>query len=112
MIIGGKTYEKNKDYFYDKQILIGCFSGSFSFIGIIFKEKVIEIKIIGDIFLRILMMPVVLLVMGAVIEAVGNLDYHELGRIGGKMFFWFMISTFLAAPTLGMVLGNILCQVK
>jgi len=52
------------------------------------------------------MMPVVLLVMGAVIEAVGNLDYHELGRIGGKMFFWFMISTFLAAA-LGMVLGKI-----
>ena len=52
------------------------------------------------------MMSVVLLVMGAVIEAVGNLDYHELGRLGGKMAFWFMSSTFLAAA-LGIVLGKI-----
>lgn len=96
--------KKIKTISMTKQILIGAFLGIL--IGIIFKEKVIGIKIIGDIFLRMLMMPVVLLVMGAVIEAVGNLDYHELGRIGGKMFFWFMISTFLAAA-LGMILGKI-----
>jgi len=96
--------KKIKTLSMTKQILIGTLLGII--MGLIFKDKVIGIKIIGDIFLRLLMMSVVLLVMGAVIEAVGNLDYHVLGRLGGKMAFWFMLSTFLAAA-LGMILGKI-----
>jgi Na+/H+-dicarboxylate symporter len=52
------------------------------------------------------MMSVVLLVMGAVIEAVGSLDHRELGRLGVKMFFWFTFTTIIAAA-LGIILGNI-----
>lgn len=96
--------KKIKTISMTKQIMIGTLLGIL--LGIIFKDKVIGIKIIGDIFLRMLMMSVILLVMGAVIEAVGNLDYHELGRLGGKMAFWFMLSTFLAA-VLAMILGKI-----
>jgi len=96
--------KKIKTISMTKQIMIGTILGIL--LGIIFKDNVIGIKIIGDVFLRLLMMSVVLLVMGAVIEAVGNLDYHELGRLGGKMAFWFMFTTFLAA-VLGMILGKI-----
>ena len=101
--------KKIKTISMTKQIMIGTILGLL--LGIIFKDKIIGIKIIGDIFLRLLMMSVVLLVMGAVIEAVGNLDYHELGRLGGKMAFWFMCSTFLAAA-LAMFLGKIFRQEK
>lgn len=96
--------KKIKNISMSKQILIATFLGIL--LGVIFKDKIIGIKIFGDIFLRLVTMSVVLLIMGAVIEAVGNLDYHELGKLGAKMFFWFMFSTFIAA-SLGMVLGRI-----
>lgn len=44
--------------------------------------------------------------MGAVIEAVGSLDPKELGKLGGKIFAWFMGLTALAAA-LGIGLGYI-----
>ncbi|MEG1331902.1 MAG: dicarboxylate/amino acid:cation symporter, partial [Eubacterium sp.] len=75
-------------------------------LGIIFGDKIAGIKILGDIFLRLIQMSVVLLVMGAVIESVGHLDTGELGRLGGKMFFLFMLSTLVAAA-LGIFLGEI-----
>lgn len=101
--------KKIKNISMSKQILIATFLGIL--LGIIFKDKISGIKILGDIFLRLVTMSVVLLIMGAVIEAVGNLDYHELGKLGAKMFFWFMFTTFLAA-TLGMVMGRIFISGK
>ena len=77
------------------QILIAMIAGMAA--GLLIGPPIGQIKFLGDIFLRLIQMSVVLLIMGAVIEAVGSLDPKELGKLGGKIFFWFMTSTMLAA---------------
>lgn len=73
-------------------------------VGLAVGPSIAPIKIFGDIFLNLIQMSVVVLVMGAVIEAVGDLDAKGLGKLGMKMAIWFMASTFLAAA-LGIFLG-------
>jgi len=75
-------------------------------IGLIVGPAIAPVKVVGDIFLRLIQMSVVVLIMGAVIEAVGSLDPKELGKLGGKIFAWFMALTALAAA-LGIGLGYI-----
>lgn len=87
-----------------KQILISMIIGII--IGLLFGDKAAGFKIIGDIFLRLIQMSVVILIMGAVIEAVGNLDTKDLGKLGAKMILWFMLFTILAG-IIGIGLGNI-----
>ncbi|MEG0553897.1 MAG: cation:dicarboxylase symporter family transporter, partial [Carnobacterium sp.] len=66
-------------------------------VGLSVGETVAPIKVVGDIFLRLIQMSVVLLVMGAVIEAVGSLSPKDLGKLGLKSLAWFMFSTIIAA---------------
>lgn len=84
------------------QVMIATILGVI--VGIIFQEKVESFKVIGDVFLRLIQMSVVVLIMGAVIEAVGSLEAKELGKIGLKVFVWFMGSTILAA-IIGVLFG-------
>lgn len=84
------------------QVMIATILGVI--VGIIFQEKVESFKVIGDLFLRLIQMSVVVLIMGAVIEAVGSLEAKELGKIGLKVFVWFMGSTILAA-IIGVLFG-------
>lgn len=86
------------------QIMIATVLGII--IGIIFQDAVSDLAIIGELFLRLIQMSVVILIMGAVIEAVGGLAAKELGKIGVKVFLWFMGSTILAA-IIGIVFGLI-----
>lgn len=88
-----------------KQILMAMIIGIIA--GMLLGENARNLKIIGDIFLRLVQMSVVILIMGAVIEAVGNLETKDLGKIGIKMLFWFLIFTILAA-IIGISLGNLL----
>ena len=87
------------------QIMIGMVAGMLA--GLIVGPAIGPVKVIGDIFLRLIQMSVVILIMGAVIEAVGSLDPKELGKLGGKIFAWFMLLTALAAA-LGIGLGYII----
>ena len=66
-------------------------------VGLLVGEAVAPIKVLGDIFLRLVQMSVVLLVMGAVIEAVGSLAPKDLDKLGIKSLAWFMLSTLIAA---------------
>lgn len=86
------------------QVLIATILGVVA--GIAFPEIMVNFKFIGDVFLKLIQMSVVVLVMGAVIEAVGSLEPKELGKMGAKVFAWFMGSTVLAAA-LGVLLGLI-----
>ncbi|RRD65407.1 dicarboxylate/amino acid:cation symporter [Fretibacterium sp. OH1220_COT-178] len=65
--------------------------------GYIVGPSIAPIKIFGDIFLRLIQMSVPLIILGAVLEAVGQINPKELGKLGFKMFAWFGISTVLAA---------------
>lgn len=86
--------------------------------GLIGKEKVQGIKILGDIFLRLIQMSIIVLVMGQIIEAVGELNPKELGKKGVKVIGIFFASSFFAAvfgiffaqifkPGLGLQLSSI-----
>ena len=75
--------------------------------GYLFPQFMIDTKFIGDVFLRLIQMSIVVLVMGAVIEAVGSLKISELGRLGGKTLAGFMVTT-LFASYVGIVIANVL----
>ncbi|MGX7106829.1 dicarboxylate/amino acid:cation symporter [Hutsoniella sourekii] len=76
-------------------------------VGSLVGPSIAPVKILGDIFLRLIQMSVVVMIMGAVIEAVGGLDPQELGKIGVKMAVWFLGGTLLAAA-LGIFLGFVI----
>lgn len=77
------------------QILLATILGII--LGLIFHEQIVFLKVVGDVFLRLIQMSVVILIMGAVVEAVGSLDPKTLGGIGLKVMLWFIGSTILAA---------------
>lgn len=63
-----------------------------------------NLKFIGDIFLRLIQMSVVLLVMSAVIGAVGGGDGRDVGKMGFHTFKWIIGFTIFSAA-LGVVLA-------
>lgn len=77
------------------QILIAMVLGIA--VGSLAGVKIEVIKLLGDIFLRLIQMSIVLLVMGQIIEAVGSLNPKELGKHGAKTIIIFFVSSFLAA---------------
>ena len=66
-----------------------------------------NLKFIGDIFIRLIQMSVVLLVMSAVSAAFGNIDSKGAGKMGFHMFKWIFFLTTLSA-LLGLALGLII----
>lgn len=97
--------KKLKSISLTNQILIAMVLGIV--VGLLAGPVIAPVRILGDIFLNLIQMTVVVLIMGAVIEAVGNLDPRELGTLGWKMAAWFLGGTFLAA-ILGIGLGYII----
>ena len=69
--------------------------------GIVFGSLVGEwasnLKFIGDIFIRLIQMSVVLLVMSAVASAVGGGDGQDVGKMGFHTFKWIIIFTVISA---------------
>lgn len=55
------------------------------------------LKTIGQLFLRLIQMSIILLVMGQIIQAIGGLKMKELGKIGYKTLLVFFGSSLLAA---------------
>lgn len=91
------------------QIIIAVVAG-IAF-GTIVGEWAGNLKFIGDIFIRLIQMSVVLLVMTSVISAIGemarNNDENQLGlKVGAMTFFWIIFATLIASG-LGFVLATI-----
>lgn len=84
------------------QIIIGIAVGVA--LGLLFGKSIAGIKIIGDIFLKLVQMSVVLLILGAVIEAIGTLKANQLGRMGVKTILLFLGTT-AAAAVVGLGIG-------
>lgn len=77
-------------------------------LGIIFKEKILILKPIGDIFLRMIKMIVVPLIFFSITGGVCSIgDMQKLKRIGGKTLAYFLITTALAG-TISLTLSNII----
>jgi Na+/H+-dicarboxylate symporter len=79
--------------------------------GIVFGSLVgpwaANLKFIGDIFIRLIQMSVVLLVMTSVAAAVGKVDGQGMGKMGFHTFKWIIILT-IASAFLGLALGAII----
>lgn len=65
--------------------------------GMLFSQIGIHLKIVGDIFLRLMQMAIPVLILGQIIQAVGGIAPKELTRLGGKTIAVFGISSLLAA---------------
>lgn len=66
-----------------------------------------NLKFIGDIFLRLIQMSVILLVMTAISAAVGNVDGPGVGKMGLHTFKWIILFT-LCSAFLGLGLGKLI----
>ena len=84
------------------QILIATVGGIV--FGSLIGEWAANLKFIGDIFLRLIQMSVVLLVMTAVAGAVGGGDGQDVGKMGLHTFKWIITFTLISAG-LGVVLS-------
>ena len=87
------------------QILIAT-AGGIVF-GALVGEWASNLKFIGDIFIRLIQMSVVLLVMSAVASAVGGGDGQDVGKMGFHTFKWIIIFTVISAG-LGVPLSMLL----
>lgn len=87
------------------QIIAGMILGIIA--GLIGGKTIVPVEVVGNIFLRLIQMSVVVLIMGAVIEAVGRLEVSELGKLGLKILLIFGISTLIAAA-IGCIFGMVL----
>ena len=77
------------------QILIATVGGLV--FGTIVGPWASNLKFIGDIFLRLIQMSVVLLVMSAVAGAVGGGDGRDVGKMGFHTFKWIIVFTIFSA---------------
>lgn len=87
------------------QILIATVGGIV--FGALVGEWASNLKFIGDIFIRLIQMSVVLLVMSAVASAVGGGDGQDVGKMGFHTFKWIIIFTVISAG-LGVALSMLL----
>jgi proton glutamate symport protein len=88
------------------QILIAIVLGILT--GILFGEKVVHIKIVGDLFIRLLKAIIIPLILASMVAGIVSLgDVRKLGGIGLKTFIYYLTTTTLAVG-LGLVLVNLI----
>jgi Na+/H+-dicarboxylate symporter len=77
-------------------------------IGLLFKEKVVYIKPVGDLFIRLIKMILIPLIFFAIIGGVSQIsDTKKLGKIGIKASLYYILTT-LCAILIGLSVGSIL----
>lgn len=87
------------------QILIATIAGIV--FGAVIGPTASNLKFIGDIFIRLIQMSIVLLVMSSVAYSVGSGSSQDVGRMGLHTFKWIIFFTIISA-SLGMVLSMVL----
>lgn len=63
-------------------------------LGVIFKEKILIIKPLGDLFLRLIKMIVVPLIFFSIVSGVASMgDVKKLQRVGSKTLLYYLVTT-------------------
>jgi len=76
--------------------------------GIVLGEKAVHIKIVGDLFIRLLKVIIIPLILASMVAGIVSLgDMRKLGRIGLKTFIYYMATTTLAIGV-GLILVNLI----
>ncbi|GCF95270.1 sodium:dicarboxylate symporter [Enterococcus florum] len=65
--------------------------------GLLLPSAAVHLKIIGDIFLKLMQMAIPILVLGQIIQAVGGIKAKELTSLGIRTIIVFGVSSLLAA---------------
>ena len=87
------------------QIFIGLILGVI--FGYAFPKYAVELKPVGDMFIRMIKMIVVPLVFSSLVMGIaGTGDFKKLGRLGVKAILWFEIDTTLAL-IVGLLVVNV-----
>jgi len=88
------------------QILIAIVLGVV--VGILLGEKAAHIKIVGDMFIRLLKAIIIPLILASMVAGIVSLgDVRKLGRIGLRTFIYYMATTTLAVGV-GLILVNLM----
>lgn len=74
--------------------------------GLVLGQYATYFKIVGEIFINLINLMVPFLIFGAIIEAVMNLNFKELGTVGVKTLFAFVITSTLAG-IFGLLYANL-----
>lgn len=75
-------------------------------VGLAVGEPATVLQPLGDLFLRLLTMLVVPLVLVTIIAGVSSVSPSQLGRIGGKVFVYYVLTS-LVAISLGLVVARL-----
>jgi proton glutamate symport protein len=76
--------------------------------GLVLGENTAHLKIIGDMFIRLLLMIIIPLILASMVTGIVSLgDIRRLGRLGLKTFCYYMATTILAV-SVGLVLVNLM----
>ena len=65
--------------------------------GLLLPNVAQHVKILGDLFLRLMQMAIPVLILGQIIQAVASIESKELTSLGGRTIVVFGLSSFLAA---------------
>jgi proton glutamate symport protein len=88
------------------QILIAIVLGVV--VGILLGEKAAHIKIVGDLFIRLLKAIIIPLILASMVAGIVSLgDVRKLGRIGLRTFIYYTVTTTLAVGV-GLILVNLM----
>ena len=88
------------------QILIAIVLGVA--VGLLLGEKAGHIKVVGDIFIRLLKMIIIPLILASMVAGIVSLgDVRKLGRIGLRTFVYYTATTLLAV-LVGLILVNVI----
>jgi len=85
-------------------ILIATVAGLFA--GLIVGKPIANIKFLGDLFLRLVLMAVVPMVFFSVTLALARMELRNLGRVGGKVIAYYVVTTIIAI-ILGLLAANL-----
>jgi len=66
-------------------------------VGLLIPDSGNYLKIVGDVFLRLMQMAIPILILGQIVQAVGSINPKELTSLGGRTIAVFGISSLAAA---------------
>ena len=94
--------KKKKKYNLTIGVVLGAVLGLV--VGLILKEKSDNLAVFGNLFMRLIQMPLIALVMCSVMEAVGGLKPAELGKLGSLTIALFAVTSAVGG-LFGVILG-------
>lgn len=86
------------------KIFIGMVTGMI--VGLVY-PPIANLKVVGDIFIRLIQVVIVPLVFSVLVVSMASIDLRSFGRLGVKVFFFYTATT-VVASILGVVLANIM----